>query len=639
MRFVNIVPVFPDNVEHMIAEAKRMYEECGIDEPTLCMTLHPQGGPQGEKVEIHRKAMHEMMEGLKGTPIKVGVLFQTVLGHRVDCECTENWQKAVNINNSPNGRMCLLDENYRKYLYEMVRTIAGEHPHSLLIDDDFRQINGKGIECFCPNHMARFNEGLENPLTADELRQALKEGSPDNWVVKRFEAIRKQVMLECARIIRSAIDSVDPSIRCGCCTPGYEFLIEKDIALALAGNTKPFIRFCNANYTEGDAKGFPYNAYKAAALRQMMPGIEEFIDEADTCPHNRYSKSAKSMHAKLVLAGLNKEAGAKLWLTNLGVPDPWTARKYDAIMAKHKKFYPALRKIMEKAEPMGFTVPLPSLEGMWKLWHPLNPMEIYYSNDWQFRLLGHYGIPACYADLAFDGVRLVNKDILKYFNDAEIKKILSGKVLLDRAAAVELVKKGYGEYIGLETERRIFWANTEWWCDGLKGIPFGATGEETDVLKPASDKTKVLSTIYRLRYHKDQNPQAVASGCTVFDNAFGGRVAVSTQTIADATRPYPRSRMQLIRLLEELTQSEIPLYVECDQNVFTRQFKLEDGSTLLAVFNLNFDELENIELKGSLKYSKIEYLTPAGEWALAPRRENIVDMELRTYDCVLLRLS
>ena len=235
--------------------------------------------------------------------------------------------------------------------------------------------------------------------------------------------------------------------------------------------------------------------------------------------------------------------------------------------------------------------------------------------------------------------KIVNRYLFGNGNDAEIKKILSGKVLLDRAAAVELVKKGYGEYIGLETERKIFWANTERWCDGLKGIPFGATGEETDVLKPASDKTKVLSTIYRLRYHKDQNPQAVASGCTVFDNALGGRVAVSTQTITDVTRPYPRSRMQLIKLLEELIQSEIPLYVECDQNVFTRQFKLEDGSTLLAVFNLNFDELENIELKGALDYSKIEYMTPAGEWALAPRRENIVDIELRTYECVLLRLS
>lgn len=67
MRFVNIVPVFPDNVEHMVAEAKRMYDECGIDEPTLCMTLHVQGGQPEEKVELHRKALHEMIQQLKGS--------------------------------------------------------------------------------------------------------------------------------------------------------------------------------------------------------------------------------------------------------------------------------------------------------------------------------------------------------------------------------------------------------------------------------------------------------------------------------------------------------------------------------------------------------------------------------------------
>lgn len=639
MRFVNIVPVFPDNVEHMISEAERLYEQCGIDEPTLCMTLHPQGSPLEEKVELHRKVLEKMIKRFSGTPIKVGVLLQTVLGHRVDSYCEEPWQQVENITKRPAGRMCLLDKNYREYLYNMVRTIAAEHPCSILIDDDFRQINGKGLECFCPAHMTQFNEGLEHPMTADELREAVTNAEPGDPVLARFEKFRIQNLLDVAKLMRAAIDSVDPSIRCGCCTPWSEFLIEKDIALALAGNTEPFIRFCNASYSEGSAKTFPVNAYKSAILRHVMPGIREFIDEADTCPQNRYSKSAKSMHAKLVLAGLNKEAGAKLWLTNLATPDTWTERKYDAIMAKHKHFYPALRNLMKDAVPEGFTVPLPSLESIWKKWHPLKSYECLYKSDWQMYLLGHYGIPAYYDEVKKGPVYMLNREILSFFTDDEIKLMLSGRVLLDREAAVELTGRGMGEYTGIKLEEKNFWANSEVWSDGYRAIPFGSTGELKMVPVPSSEKTEVLSTLYYNKFHKDPSPRPAGAGCMVFSNPFGGRVAISTQTLSNSTVPHPRHRYQLIKLLQALLEDDLPLYVECDQNVFTRQFRLADNSTLLAVFNLNFDELENIELKGSLKYDRVEFLSPEGEWMPAPRSGDMIDIELRTFDYVLLKLS
>ena len=47
----------------------------------------------------------------------------------------------------------------------------------------------------------------------------------------------------------------------------------------------------------------------------------------------------------------------------------------------------------------------------------------------------------------------------------------------------------------------------------------------------------------------------------------------------------PRVSRLLKMQLETLLQGEIQLYVECDQNIFTKQFKLSDGSALLAVFN------------------------------------------------------
>jgi hypothetical protein len=622
----------------MVSEAKRLYKECGIDEPTLCMTLHPQGSPLEEKVELHRRVLHEMLEKLAGTPIKVGVLFQTVLGHRVDSRCDEPWQHVENLENTESGRMCILDPHYREYTYNMVRTIAAEHPYSLMVDDDFRQINVAGLECFCPAHMAQFNEGLEHPLTADELKEAVRNARPGDPLLERFERLRRQNLIDVAKLIRKAIDSVAPGLRCGCCTPAWEFLIEKDIALALAGDTKPLVRFCNGNYLEGDAKTFPYIAYKNAILRQMMPGIEDFLDEADTCPHNRYSKSAKSLHAKLVLAILSKVCGAKLWLTNTEVPDPWTERKYDTILAKHKKYYPALEQMMKNAEPAGLITPLPEQKAYKKMWHPLHMGKCLYTEEWQLQLLAHYGIPGCYGPLTKDGVRMLTADMLRFFDNDEIGVMLAGKLLLDRAAAVELVHRGFGPDLGIRLGKMELWSTEEVWNDGYRGIPFSSSGEK-EVPVPLSDRTKVLSNLIYSRFHKDPAPRPVAAGCMLFDNVRGGRVAISTQTLGEGPRPYPRSRHQLIALLEALIGKDLPLYVECDRNVFTRQFTLTDGAALLGVFNLNFDELENIELKGSMKYENVEFLTPEGVWAPAPRTGNTVNIELRTYDCAILKLS
>ena len=91
--------------------------------------------------------------------------------------------------------------------------------------------------------------------------------------------------------------------------------------------------------------------------------------------------------------------------------------------------------------------------------------------------------------------------------------------------------------------------------------------------------------------------------------------------------------------METLLQGEIPLYVECDQNIFTKQFKLPDGSTLLAVFNLNFDPQEGIELKGGLNFSSVEKLSPEGKWIPASYRDGIVDLTLHTFEHVILKLT
>ncbi|MFA6814840.1 MAG: hypothetical protein WCS73_00910 [Lentisphaeria bacterium] len=642
MRFLNVVGIYPEKIDYMVSEAKRLYNTADINEVALCMTLHPQGRPAIEKPELFKKIFHEYKAKLAGSGIHVGVLIQSTIGHGwlgAAC-CKEDWQRAENINKFPVDRMCILDPNFRDYIYKMITLIAEEHPYSLLIDDDFRQINGRGLECFCPNHIKQFNDYDGKQYTADELREAIRDSEPGAPVLKRFESLRLKNMTSLAKLIRSAIDNVDPDIPCGCCTPGNEFLVEGKLAKIFAGKKEPFVRFCNANYLEGDAKNFPFVSLRVAHLRSMMPGIKKFLDEADTFPHNRYSKSAKSMHAKLVLGALNKEIGAKLWLTNLAFPDAYTERKYDEIMAKHRNFYPALMNIAQKAKPTGAVTPMPQVESYQKLWHPLYPEKCFYATDWQLQLFAHFGIPACYAPLGYEGIYLLSGDMLRFFNNEEVEQILSHPVFVDGTAAIELAKRGYESDLGVKVEQKRFRASCERVCATGTILAF-SHDFSAPFLTPLSTKTKVLSELVLEDFAKSSPLSVISSGVTIFENKRGGKVAVWAQTLTMPRLLRPLRRKQLIEVLTELNGKKCPLYVEADQNVYTRSFELADGATMLAIFNLNFDVLENVVLKSDKAIQNIKYLSCAGKWEPIKYQTTdtgaVVEKELYTYDCLILK--
>ena len=48
------------------------------------------------------------------------------------------------------------------------------------MDDDFRSLNhGSLLGCFCPIHVKKTAERLERPVSAEDIRQALREESEE----------------------------------------------------------------------------------------------------------------------------------------------------------------------------------------------------------------------------------------------------------------------------------------------------------------------------------------------------------------------------------------------------------------------------------------------------------------------------
>lgn len=643
MRFINITGLYTGKIGYMADEAGRIKKETGLDEVALSLTLHPEGFPAIRKPEFFTEVFRQYKQALEGSGVKTGILLQSLIGHGWPGApvSPEKWQHSVNIHGHTTLRMCPLDPGFREYVRRTVTMLAKEKPYSFLVDDDVRLINGQGLECFCPHHLARFNALSEREYTADELREIVKNAKPGDSLLERFEKVRRESLFEFADLIRAAIDAVDPSIRCGYCTPGWENLISGEMAKRLAGKTKPFLRVNNAMYLEGDAKFFASQMNYTQMLRKYNPDIPELLDESDTFPQHRYSKSALSMHAHITGAILNGLNGAKLWLTNLSWPDPATERNYDRILGKYRNFYQELERTMRTVRLQGPIVPLVSGENVW---HPLNPNGLFFETNWNACTLGHFGIPARWEPLSVSGLRtLSGADSIAFFTDGELKQLLSGPLLLDGTAAKAMAERGFAEELGVTPESKEYRFSFE--EDRQTGERMSFMNDFIcPYLSVNSEKTEVLTDLKKAAFRGSPDTAVIAPGVTYFENGLGGKIAVYAVHLKMSSINYqsPGRRRLLLKVLDKLNGEPLPYVVMELQNIYTLHGIAEDGSDLLPVFNLNFDPLETIPIRVRKNIAEVRELSPEGTWETLEWKRNgdilEVSKKLIDYESAILKI-
>lgn len=643
LRFINVAGIFPHGAECMAAEARRIREKTGVDEVALSLTLHPEGFPAIRKPQFYAKLFRQYRKALEGSGVKAGILLQSLIGHGWPGApvSPEPWQRTVEIGGTTTLRMCPADPGFREYVRQTVTMLAHEKPYAFLVDDDIRLINSGRLECFCPRHLARFNELAGKNFSADELRETVRNARPGDPLLACFEEVRRQSLLEFADLIRGAIDAVDPAIPCGFCTVSWESPIAGEFAKRLAGRNRPYLRINNALYLEQSAKDFPGKMSYTQMLRKFHAEIPELLDEADTFPQHRYSKSALSMHAHITGAILNGLNGAKLWLTNTRWPDPETAREYEAILARHRNFYPELERTMRKVCLQGPIVPLMPGEGNW---HPLKLNSFFYETDWNGSLLGQFGIPARWETLPVRGVRmLAGEDSVAFFTDEELRDLLSGPLLLDGTAALAVAARGFAGELGVTPEKRQYRFSYEKNCRTGEPVTF-----MNDFVSPYlvvnSDKTEVISVLVETPFKGSPEESVVAPGATLFHNRLGGEIAVFARHLkmSPINHQSPGHRRLLLQVLDRLNGTPLPYVVMELQNIYCLHGTMEDGADFLAVFNLNFDPLNSIHIRVQNPVTEILELTPEGEWKPLKWKQDGESLEivkrLINYEAAILKV-
>ena len=641
-RFYNVVPCNVGREKQQAQDVIELEARTGIDIALYSLTLHPEGFPARRKADLLIDSYRKFSRALEGSNVKAGVLIQSILGHwaRVDKD-EEQWTRTIDLNGDIK-RFCPLDENFRNYIFETVAALAKEKPCFILGDDDIRAFSPKA-ECFCGLHTAEFNRRNGKHFTPEQYRQAVRECKVGDKIFTAYEQLRQDTVNGVCRLIREAIDSVDPSIPAGTCMPSGELRFNGYAAKVIAAkNQQPVMRIASGKYMEQTALDLGVNHLVSMSRRLFWHDIPEVLDETDTCPHTLYSKAARSVHAKLcsaIFAGLN---GAKIWCVNTHKADFPVNRKYTAEQEKYRKYYPALAETLYDAVPEGIIIPA---HDRFPHWHPAAPQEEFITpENWVNKMLGVYGIPFWTSfSLDEDGLyAIAGESAIERFSDEQLQQLMTRKVLLDGPAAVALTRRGFAKDLGVKAEYRDFAFNREYSADGKTAYPIAKSPKIPFLARPASG----VEVLTFLGYAPFANSPAekVCPGAILYRNKRGGTICTTAFQIDFIfSWMHDQRKTWLETVLDKLNGKKLPYVAAEFQPVMLLERKLKSGADVLGIFNLGFDPMETVSIRCAAKPAKAEILQASGRWKALPFNWNKGIMELpvrlECYELAVFRIA
>ncbi len=638
LNYFSVVPVFSGKIDFTVSEILRQKKDAGITKIALCLSMHPEGTPAWDRIPGLIEDFKTIREQVRDE-VETGVLIQSSQGHGWSGSVPltdEPFQRTVFPSGWSMERICGLDRDFRNYICKCISAIVEAGAEFLLMDDDFGYRKG---ECLCPLHLKAYGEALGRELTREEAEKILEDAESEESY--KISCIRKESVVSLAREIRAAIDKVNPAIRCGMCTPGSGEYHIRETALALAGNTKPLVRVCNASYgTEAPVKLIEYAVRQAHIVRNLVYDIEDVVAEADTFPQNYYSETAAQFHTHLTQDILSGLTGAKLWCSEFRYPETGSQTRYEKVLKNNMPFYETLYNTVEGIKWKGVAGPLLTYKYLANL-------NLHYGilrqPDWVAPYLSHFGFPETFANAGSSAISTLTGAEAGFFADEELLKFFSGSLLLDSTAA-KLLSKKYSELMGVTAD------------DGDKNFRFMSEKEVNGPLysgmmwEPSCARLTLrgAEAVTEFRTGKVRGPAGapVAPAMTFFTNKLGGKVAVCGWT---PQMPFHKiqndiRRNWLLKALDFLSGGTFEMSVEAGQQTLVQHGILADGRELLAVTNVTSDQPEELPVRMKRNPVKAEKLLPSGEWKeIVFRRESgekvIFDVPLMICQPVVIRMT
>ena len=303
MKLYSIMPLFTDHIKEICDDVERQYRERIATEALFKITLTPEGNPVVNKAKTMCEKYDLFKEELLLRGLNSGILVQATIGHGYSVGVRPPFQNVIAVDGTPSFTICPYDEGFRAYVKEAFAEIAKRKPSSIMVDDDFRLFARNHHACACPLHLEEISVRYGKKISREELQEKLERDDEDGrLLMKLYYEANIDSLIGCAKSMREGIDSVDPTIPGSFCNCGDTCEGAAEIAKILAGKGNPVIvRVNNGNYTPAGARDISNPTARCATqIAAMKNGVDIFLAETDTCPQNRYSTGAHSLHTQFV---------------------------------------------------------------------------------------------------------------------------------------------------------------------------------------------------------------------------------------------------------------------------------------------------------------------------------------------------
>ena len=620
---LNIAPFSPGTEELLAKEMVEYKDRTGNDVVLYSLTIHPQGFPAMKTAEFLLDSYRALRRALDGSGLRLGVLMQSTLGHwpRVD-KNEESWMRSITLEGKEK-RFCPIDPNCRKYVHDVVKMIAEEKPCFIMIDDDVHASGTFGVECFCERHTAMFNAANGTSHTPASLRKAVKECKPGDPVCVAFQEMQRRFVNDLVDVVRTAVDEVDPSIPAGACMPARERRFAGETARRVAARGQaPVLRIDNAVYLHRTLTSFADKLAYTMSLCDWYRDIPYLLDESDTWPHNRWSMSASLLEMKLEAAAFCGLHGSKLWYCNAHKGSFPVSRAYTDALASRRGVCSEIASAVHDSELSGIVVPV---VGGRVSWHPDMWGESFAGDgNWGSGMAGGYGVPfCCRSSFTADAIyTLGGADAVSKLKGEELFAIFRHRVLVDGAAAIELTKRGLQHLAGVSAVQTKPKYNLE--RDIAHGVTYAfSRDDKTPCLTPVVPGAEIVTHLCYSEFNGDPDADIVSPGMVCATNALGGRVLTTAFFAGGFQRQPSLTDMRKEWFFKALSKLGWNGWaVLNDQDVALLERKRMDGTTLLAVFNTSFDEIDTLKLRTKCIPKTVDVLVSGGEW----RRQDFSQM-------------
>jgi len=393
----------------------------------------------------------------------------------------------------------------------------------------------------------------------------------------------------------------------------------KEFTAALADGRQLYARPCMGSYSEASLRDmYCAELFLKQTMHCLGPGVT-VQTEVENCPFTGYSKSRAFTFAQLAVSFAFGSDGVTMNLfDHLGSPIEDIDPGMGVMLREKKQYLNALAERCQGGSQAGIGI-LHVEDGAQHVHNRPNSDFMGISPDFQgwTEVLSSFGIAWTFAD---SNVKAITGQAFRCSDDAAIRRMLSGGVLLDLSAAACLQDMGYGDLMGVNIKRRFGknteplsaeeWFDSEFGGESRKYMSMTLPGLGGDPLLGDIEPAEGARAISRL---VDPDTKAVYPFVTLYENSLGGRVAVypleSTSSFGVAfLNPY--RKQQISTVLNWLARGPIPL--EASGGEYPLAFRSDfPDRCVVGTFNLTLDTWPHVELvldSGGRTVKRIERL-------------------------------